>query len=115
MAANPQHADNTPATRTVEADALRQSLSETLAAVSRNDERVIVEEDGVPQAAIISLREYRRFRTYAARGAERFKAFERIGAVFADEDPEESDRLAALAVQEARERLRRESAGALPI
>jgi len=41
---------------------------------------------------------------------ERFEALDRIGAAFADEDPDESERLAALAVAEAREQARRERA-----
>jgi hypothetical protein len=39
---------------------------------------------------------------------ERFKVFDRIAAAFAHETPEESERLAALAVAEAREEMRRE-------
>jgi len=38
----------------------------------------------------------------------RFQVLDSIGAVFADEEPDESERRAALAVAEAREQARRE-------
>jgi antitoxin (DNA-binding transcriptional repressor) of toxin-antitoxin stability system len=105
MAANPQ---SPRVTRSVEADEVKQSLPQTLSAVSRDGERVIVEEDGVAVAAIVSLDDLKLLARLDAERAKRFEVFERIGDVFVDEDPDESDRLSALALQEAREQMRRE-------
>jgi antitoxin (DNA-binding transcriptional repressor) of toxin-antitoxin stability system len=107
MAAHPQ---SPRVTRSVEADEVKQSLLQTLSAVARSGERVIVEEDGVAVAAIVSLDDLKQLARLDAERAKRFEVFERIGAIFADEDPAESDRLSALALQEAREQMRRERA-----
>jgi antitoxin (DNA-binding transcriptional repressor) of toxin-antitoxin stability system len=107
MAANPE---SLRVTRSVEAEDIRRSLPETLSAVARHGERVIVEEDGVAVAAIVSLDDLKQLARLDAERIERFAVFERIGAIFADEDPDESDRLSALALQEAREQMRRERA-----
>jgi antitoxin (DNA-binding transcriptional repressor) of toxin-antitoxin stability system len=104
------HPESPRVTRSVEADDIRQSLPETLSAVARSGERVIVEEDGVAVAAIVSLDDLKQLARLDAERIERFEVFERIGAIFADEDPDESDRLSALALQEAREQMRRERA-----
>ena len=107
MAANPQ---SSRVTRSVEADDFKQSLPQILSAVARGDERVIVEEDGVAVAAIVSLDDLKQLARLDARREAFFETLERIGAAFADEDPDESDRLSALALQEAREEMRRERA-----
>lgn len=99
-------------TRTADADDIRQSLPETLAAVAHDGERIVVEEDGVAVAAIVSLDDLRELKRLDARREAFFETLERIGAAFADEDPEESDRLAALALAEVREEMRRERAAA---
>jgi antitoxin (DNA-binding transcriptional repressor) of toxin-antitoxin stability system len=107
MAANPQ---SPRVTRSVEADDVKHSLPQTLSAVARDGERVIVEEDGVAVAAIVSLDDLKQLARLDARRVAFFETLERIGAAFADEDPVESDRLAALALAEAREQMRRERA-----
>ncbi len=107
MAANPPIIR---VTRNADADDVRQSLPQTLSAVARAGERVVVEEDGVPVAAIVSLDDLNQLARLDAERADRFAVFERIGAIFADEDPEESDRLSALALAEARKQMRRERA-----
>jgi PHD/YefM family antitoxin component YafN of YafNO toxin-antitoxin module len=77
-------------------------------AVSRKRERIVLEEDGVPVAAIVSLQDLKSLARLDTERAERFKILDRIGAAFAHETPEESDRLAALALAEVREEMRRE-------
>ena len=104
------HPESPRVTRSVEADEFKQSLPQTLSAVARGGERVIVEEDGVAVAAIVSLDDLKQLARLDARREAFFETLERIGAAFADEDPEESDRLSALALQEAREQMRRERA-----
>ena len=94
--------------RAIDAEDVRRSWPQTLTAVSCKGERIVVEEDGVAVAAIVSIQDLARLARLDAERDERFKVFERLGAAFAQEDPEESDRLAALALAEARADMRRE-------
>lgn len=89
--------------QTLEASEARQQWSELLDTVLRRRTRVIVEKSGIPVAALISVEDLERFNRLEAQRAERFKILDRIGEVFKDETPEESERLAAQAVAEARE------------
>ena len=101
-------ATHEPPARSIDVEDVRDRLPELLASVSRKNERVVIERDGVAIAAIVSEYDLRRLAKLDAERAERFKVFERIGAAFAHETPEESDRLAALALAEVREEMRRE-------
>jgi hypothetical protein len=93
--------------RAIDAKDVRRSWPQTPTAVSRG-ERIVVEEGGIAVAAIVSIQDLARLARLDAEREERFKVFERIGAAFAHEDPKESDRLAALALAEARADMRRE-------
>jgi hypothetical protein len=97
-----------PPARIIEIEDVAATWPQVRKAVSRKHERIVLEEDGVPVAAIVSLQDLKALARLDAEREERFKVFERIGAAFAHETPEESDRLAALAVAEAREEMRRE-------
>lgn len=55
-----------PATQTIDAAEATQRWSHLLETVSRGDTRVIVEEGGVPVAAIISTDDLERFRRFEA-------------------------------------------------
>lgn len=94
--------------RAIDIEEIQRSWPETRKAVSRKRERIVLEEDGVPVAAIVPLYDLQRLAKLDAERVERFKVFERIGAAFAHETEEESERLALLALAEAREDLRRE-------
>ena len=97
-------------TQTLKASEARQKWSELLNKVSRHQTRVIVEKSGIPVAALISAEDLAHFDRLEAQRAERFKILDRIGEVFKDETPEESERLAAQAVAEAREAHRKQQA-----
>lgn len=94
--------------RTVNAGDVTPAWSDALAAVEQRGERVAVQKDGVTVAAIISSEDLERLSRIDDRREGFFAALERVGAALADEDPEESERLAALAVAEVREEMRRE-------
>ncbi|MCC7367974.1 MAG: hypothetical protein IT306_06105 [Chloroflexi bacterium] len=83
-------------------------MRQALPSVVQDGERVVVEENGVAIAALVSLEDLRQLRRLDSRREAFFATLERIGAAFAGEDPEESDRISALAVQEVREQMRRE-------
>jgi hypothetical protein len=97
-----------PPERTIDIRDVAATWPNVRKAVSRKRERIVLEEDGVAVAAIVSLQDLKVLARLDAEREERFKVFDRIGAAFAHETPEESDRLAALAVAEAREEMRRE-------
>jgi antitoxin (DNA-binding transcriptional repressor) of toxin-antitoxin stability system len=94
----------------LDADHVHRAWKQALDAVASRGERIVVEEQGVPVAAIVSVHDLARLAHFDAQRAERFAVLDRIGAAFADEDPDESDALAALAVAKAREQVRRERA-----
>jgi hypothetical protein len=99
-----------PPARIINADDVTEAWPEALAAVSRRGERVPVQDGGVTVAALVSVHDLERLARLDAEREERFAVFDRIGAAFAHETPEESDRLAALALAEVREEKRRERA-----
>ena len=99
-----------PMTQTINVTEARQKWSQLLNKVFRRETQVIVEKSGIPVAAIIAAEDLERFKRWEAQRAERFKILDRIGEAFKDETPEESERLAARAVAEAREAHRQEQA-----
>lgn len=76
--------EQAPVTKTVTASDARHQLSQILNQVFRGETRVVVEEGGVPIAAIISPQEMQRFDRYEAERAERFNVLDTIGAAFVD-------------------------------
>jgi antitoxin (DNA-binding transcriptional repressor) of toxin-antitoxin stability system len=103
-------ATHEPSTRSIDVKDVQHALPEMLPSISRKGGRVVIEKDGVAVAAIVSIQDLRNLARFDAERDEHFKVFERIAAAFAHEDPEESERLAALALAEAREDMRRERA-----
>jgi prevent-host-death family protein len=101
-------ATHEPPARAVDVADVTRTLPETLSSVAREHERIVIEQDGTPVAAIVSLRDLERLARLDAEREEDIDVFERIGAAFAHETEEESERLALLALAEAREELRRE-------
>ena len=93
--------------RIINAEDVTEAWPDALAAVSRRGERVPVQDGGVTVAALVSVQDLVRLARLDDEREERFAAFDRIGAVFADEDPDESDRIAALALEEVREEMRK--------
>jgi len=101
-------ATHEPPERTIDIQDVATAWPNVRRAVSRKRERIVLEEDGIAVAAIVSLQDLKTLARLDTERDERFKVFERIGAAFAHEDPDESDRLAALALAEVREEMRRE-------
>ena len=91
-----------PVTETINVTEARRGWSALLSRVFRREARVIVEEGGIPVAAIISMREYEFFLQMKAKRQEAFKAIDRIGEAFKDVPPEEIEREVAKAIAEVR-------------
>lgn len=100
-----------PATQTIDAAEATQRWSHLLEAVSRGDTRVIVEEGGVPVAAIISTDDLERFRRFEAERQRRFSVIDEVREAFKDVPPEEIEREVGKALAEVREESRREQHG----
>jgi hypothetical protein len=81
---------------------------EILSKVSHSKGRLIVEEDGVAKAAVISYREYEFFLSMKAKRDEGFKILEEMSAPFKDVSPDEIEREVAKALAEVRAEMREE-------
>jgi hypothetical protein len=101
---------NVKPVRTVDAEEVRRSWPDTLSAVSRKGARLVVEENGIAIAAIVSLQDLERLARLDAEREAGFAALERIAASFPEETEEESERISDLAIAEVREEMRRERA-----
>ena len=101
-----------PMTQTLKASEARAQWSELLNRVFRRQTRVIVEKSDIPVAAIISAEDLERFMRLEQERTRDITILDEIGEAFRHESPEESERLAAQAVAEARESHRREQQAA---
>jgi len=97
-----------PLTQTMNVTAAREHWSQVINAVVRGKRRVVLEEAGIPVAALVSTADLERLRRDDAQRAADFAILDRIGAAFADIPDEELEREVALAVAEARADLRAE-------
>jgi antitoxin (DNA-binding transcriptional repressor) of toxin-antitoxin stability system len=70
-------------THILDADDVHRSWKQTLNTVVRRGERIVVEEQGAPVAAIVSVQDLARLAQFDAQRAERFTVLDRIGAAFA--------------------------------
>ena len=68
---------------------------------------LVLEQDGVRRAAIISVDDLERFNRIEAERAARFKVLDEIGEAFKDEDPARIEREVARAIDEVRAENRR--------
>ncbi len=84
--------DQESLTKTMAISEVENALSSVVAAVSRNETRVILERDGRPVAAIISATDLERFVHYERQRAERFKVIDEMREAFKDVPPEEIER-----------------------
>jgi prevent-host-death family protein len=103
-----------PMTQTIEASDARQRWSDLLNQISRKETRVIVEQSGVPVAAVISTDDLARLDHYDRERAARFKVLDDIGAAFHDTTPEEIEREVSRALAEVRAETRQERSEATP-
>lgn len=97
-----------PTTTTITASDAARDWAEILGQVSRRETRVLVEQGGVPVAAIISADDLRRFQQLEAERQDDFRVLERIGAAFQDVAEDELEREIATAVAEVRAEMRAE-------
>lgn len=74
--------------------------------VSKTRTRVVVEEDGVPVAAVVSTRDLDRLDRFDAEREADFAIIDEIGAAFRDVDPDEIERETANALAEVRAEMR---------
>jgi prevent-host-death family protein len=93
----------------VAAATARQTFSQLLSDVRRDEEPVIIEKGGVPVAAVVPLSVLERDRRWAEERAQRIALLERLRQPFRDVPTEELEREAVVAVTGARRRARRKA------
>lgn len=97
-------------TETLKFTEVRPKLSQLLNRVYRKEDRVLITRSGIPVGALVSVEDLRRLELLDAERQADFAVFDRIGAAFADQTPEEIEREVARAVAESREDIRAEKA-----
>ena len=95
-----------PKAEKLDAAEAREQWGTLLDQVCRGKQRILVEKDGIPVAAIISAGDLDALQRYEEQRARDFKALDRIGEVFKDESPEDIEREVAKAVESARAKRR---------
>lgn len=81
-----------PVVETVTSSQVHQQIRRILSQVSRNAARIIVEESGIPLAAIVSPEDLERLNRYDQEQTERFAVVDRMREAFKDVDPSEIER-----------------------
>lgn len=94
-------------TRRVAAATARQTFSQLLSDVRRDEESVIIEKGGVPVAAVVPLSVLDRDRRWAEEREQRIALLERLRRPFREIPSEEIEREAVTAVTAVRQRARR--------
>lgn len=92
----------------MEASEAARIWSELLDDVAESHDRVIVERDGTPVAAVISVADLERFRRLEAQRDRDFAVLDRMADAFKDVPFEEIEREAAKALTEVRAEMRAE-------
>lgn len=91
-----------PTTETMRLTEIEKRLDSIVDRVSRREARIIVEENGIPVAGIVSPQDVRRLERLDRERAESFKAIETFAAGFADQSAEDIEREVAKAIAEIR-------------
>ncbi|MFT4041018.1 MAG: type II toxin-antitoxin system prevent-host-death family antitoxin [Thermomicrobiales bacterium] len=97
-----------PETQIMEIAELESHIVGLVHDVARTQGRVLVEEEGAPVAALVSLDDYRDLKSLDAQRARRRRAVEGIRRAFRDLPPEEVERETAKALAEVRAEMRAE-------
>jgi PHD/YefM family antitoxin component YafN of YafNO toxin-antitoxin module len=100
---------HTPTTQTIDASEAHEQWSGLLGRVSRKEARVLVEDDGVAVAAIVSAEDLERLKFYEREREERFRIIDKNRDAFKDVSDDELEREVARAVADARQQLRDEA------
>lgn len=87
-----------------------QRFAQVVARVTETQTRMIVEEDGIPIAAVISTKELDRLDRFDAEWDAGWEVLDEIGAAFRDVDPDEIERETAWALAEVRAEMQAERA-----
>jgi prevent-host-death family protein len=95
-------APDSTTTRTMKAAEAQQKWSEMLDSVGHGATRIVVEERGVPIAAVVSPDDLQRLQQLDARTAERLKIVQQMRSSFADLSENEIERNVARVVAEVR-------------
>ena len=99
-----------PTTETISLTDVEKRLENLVQRVSRQETRIVVEENGVPVAGIVSLQDVQRLERLDRERAESVRAIEAFAAGFADQSAEEIEREVAKAIVEVRAEKRMEAA-----
>ena len=97
-----------PQTESLEITELEGHLVSLVHDVAQKQSRVLVEEEGAPVAAIVSLEDYRQLTRLDAQIAERRRVVEAIREAFRDVPDDELERETAKALEEVRAEMRAE-------
>ncbi len=100
-----------PSTQTVSASEARHEFTKLLGQVKRRGGQILVEERGVPVAAIISAQDLARLNRLEQERQQDFDILDELGCVFADVPAAEIEREVAKAVAEVRQEYRQQSDG----
>lgn len=101
--------DQDPVTQSMTLSDLRGQLGTLVDRVARREARVVVEERGVPVAAIVSAEDLRRLDQFERDRAARFAIIDEVRAAFADvpveEIERETDRILGINQEESHEEM----------
>ena len=97
-----------PTIRTVDASEAARTWSELLDEVAQSHDRVIMERDGAPVAALISAADLERFRRLEAQHDREVEVLDRMADAFRDVPFDEIEREATKALAEVRAEMRAE-------
>jgi prevent-host-death family protein len=97
--------ERTPDTETLSIAELGGDLRSLVGNVSQQQVRVIVEENGAPVAALVSIDDLRRWMRFERDREERFAVIDRMREAFADIPAEEIEEEVSRAVAEVREEM----------
>jgi prevent-host-death family protein len=97
-----------PKTQTMKISDVRSQLNTLVNRVYRNETRVLVEKSGIPVAALVSIEDLELLSGIAAKDREAWEILEAMRRPFRDVPPEEIEREALRAADEAKASLRAE-------
>lgn len=95
-------AEREPMTQSMTISDVQKDLRPLVKKVSHKETRVLVEDEGTPLAAIVSIADLKRLTQMDKQRARRWKVFDEIHARNADKDPDEVERDVAQAIEEMR-------------
>jgi prevent-host-death family protein len=99
--------ERAPTTRTMNATEARAQWSKLLKEVFRGNGPVMIEKSGIPVAAVISVRDFERWRRLEEDRERRFAIIDEVRAAFSDVPDDELEREIERAIAEVRAENRR--------